>query len=159
MLCASDVRSSCRIIPGLTKEQLDLCYRANDVTRAALDGLDLAIRECQSQVRLLPNPNQTTLTPTALRSLRLVPVASMELFIIEYEETESAFIESIEERWISGSERMCIWVSHEDWCSMATNQWNNCRSTNVMREEELLHLFVSQVTERVRLRMRYRPRE
>lgn len=47
---ASDVRSSCRIVPGLTKEQLALCYRATDVTRAALDGLDLAIRECQSQV-------------------------------------------------------------------------------------------------------------
>lgn len=50
MLCASDVRSSCRIVPGLTKAQMDLCYRANDVTRAALDGLHLAMRECQSQV-------------------------------------------------------------------------------------------------------------
>lgn len=53
MLDASDVRSSCRIVPGLTKEQLDLCYRANDVTRVALDGLDLAMRECQSQVYFL----------------------------------------------------------------------------------------------------------
>lgn len=50
MLCAPDVRSLCRIVPGLTKEQMDLCYRANDVTQAALDGLDLAMRECQSQV-------------------------------------------------------------------------------------------------------------
>ena len=46
----SDIRSTCRTIPGLTKEQLDLCYRANDVTSVALDGLDLAIRECQYQV-------------------------------------------------------------------------------------------------------------
>lgn len=50
MICATDVRSSCRTVPGLTKEQLDVCYRANDVTRVALDGLDLAVRECQSQV-------------------------------------------------------------------------------------------------------------
>lgn len=52
VLCASDVRTSCRIVPGLTKEQLALCYRANDVTRAALDGLELAMGECQSQVQL-----------------------------------------------------------------------------------------------------------
>lgn len=45
-----DVRSTCRIIQGLSREQLDLCYKANDVTIAALDGLDLAMRECQLQV-------------------------------------------------------------------------------------------------------------
>lgn len=50
MLSLSDVRSSCRIVPGLSKKQLELCYRANDVTSSALDGLDLAIRECQTQV-------------------------------------------------------------------------------------------------------------
>lgn len=36
-----DVRNICRTISGLTKEQIDLCYRANDVTSAALDGLEL----------------------------------------------------------------------------------------------------------------------
>lgn len=45
-----DIRSTCRIIPGLSREQLNLCYKANDVTIAALDGLDLAMRECQLQV-------------------------------------------------------------------------------------------------------------
>lgn len=35
---------------GLSREQLNICYRANDVTIAALDGLDLAVRECQFQV-------------------------------------------------------------------------------------------------------------
>lgn len=46
----SDVRTSCRTVPGLTKQQLELCYRAKDVTAAALDGLELAIKECQLQV-------------------------------------------------------------------------------------------------------------
>lgn len=50
MLIKSDIRSSCRIVPGLSREQLDLCYKANDVTIAALDGLDLAVHECQLQV-------------------------------------------------------------------------------------------------------------
>lgn len=45
-----DIRSTCRIIPGLSREQLNLCYKANDVTIAALDGLDLAMHECQLQV-------------------------------------------------------------------------------------------------------------
>ncbi|XP_031623302.1 protein Wnt-10a [Contarinia nasturtii] len=48
MYSSSDIRSNCRIM-GLTREQLDLCYKANDVTIAALDGLDLARRECQLQ--------------------------------------------------------------------------------------------------------------
>lgn len=38
---------------GLSREQLDMCYKANDVTIAALEGLDLAIRECQFQVKYL----------------------------------------------------------------------------------------------------------
>lgn len=50
MFISSDIRSSCKIVPGLSREQLDLCYKANDVTMTALDGLDLAIRECQAQV-------------------------------------------------------------------------------------------------------------
>ncbi|KAG4065433.1 hypothetical protein HA402_002831 [Bradysia odoriphaga] len=45
----SDVRTICRTVPGLTKEQLELCYRANDVTSAAIDGLELAVKECQLQ--------------------------------------------------------------------------------------------------------------
>jgi hypothetical protein len=36
-------------VPGLTREQLELCYRASDVTTIAIDGLELAIRECQYQ--------------------------------------------------------------------------------------------------------------
>lgn len=47
----SDVRTICRTVPGLTKEQLELCYRANDVTTAAIDGLELAVKECQQQVK------------------------------------------------------------------------------------------------------------
>lgn len=50
MYTTSDIRSSCRIIPGLSREQLELCYKANDLTIAALDGLDYAMRECQLQV-------------------------------------------------------------------------------------------------------------
>lgn len=50
ILIMSDVRTICRTVPGLTKEQLELCYRANDVTTAALDGLELAVKECQLQV-------------------------------------------------------------------------------------------------------------
>jgi len=37
-------------VPGLTKDQVELCYKASDVTAAALEGLDMAIRECQIQV-------------------------------------------------------------------------------------------------------------
>lgn len=51
LLAVGDIRAMCRTIPGLTSDQLDLCYRANDVTSAALDGLDLAVRECQQQVK------------------------------------------------------------------------------------------------------------
>lgn len=36
---------------GLSREQLDICYKANTETMAALEGLDLAVRECQHQVR------------------------------------------------------------------------------------------------------------
>ncbi|XP_030383854.1 protein Wnt-10b [Scaptodrosophila lebanonensis] len=44
-----DGRATCRSVPGLTKDQLELCYKASDVTAAALEGLDMAIRECQIQ--------------------------------------------------------------------------------------------------------------
>lgn len=39
----------CNGIPGLTKEQRDLCYGNPDVTVAALKGLQIAISECQHQ--------------------------------------------------------------------------------------------------------------
>ncbi|GAB0088954.1 Protein Wnt [Sergentomyia squamirostris] len=45
------IQTTCRTIPGLTKEQIELCLRASDVTMAALDGLELAIQECQNQFR------------------------------------------------------------------------------------------------------------
>jgi len=45
-----DGRATCRSVPGLTKDQVELCYKASDVTAAALEGLDMAIRECQIQV-------------------------------------------------------------------------------------------------------------
>lgn len=45
-----DIRTRCNSIPGLTREQIKLCYQATDVTAIALDGLDLAINECQLQV-------------------------------------------------------------------------------------------------------------
>ncbi|XP_034474118.1 LOW QUALITY PROTEIN: protein Wnt-10b [Drosophila innubila] len=44
-----DGRATCRSVPGLTKDQVELCYKASDVTAAALEGLDMAIRECQTQ--------------------------------------------------------------------------------------------------------------
>ncbi|XP_075151230.1 wnt oncogene analog 10 [Haematobia irritans] len=47
--CLPDGRATCRSVPGLTKDQLELCYKASDVTTAALEGLDLAIKECQTQ--------------------------------------------------------------------------------------------------------------
>ena len=47
-----DGRATCRSVPGLTKDQLELCYKASDVTLAALEGLELAIRECQIQVSM-----------------------------------------------------------------------------------------------------------
>lgn len=55
ILIMSDVRTICRTVPGLTKEQLELCYRANDATTAAIDGLELAVKECQQQVSFFKN--------------------------------------------------------------------------------------------------------
>lgn len=46
------VRTACRsIIPGLTRDQIDLCQRASDVTAVAIVGLDMAVAECQHQFR------------------------------------------------------------------------------------------------------------
>lgn len=45
-----DARASCKTVPNLTREQLELCYRASDVTLAAIEGLEHAVRECQHQV-------------------------------------------------------------------------------------------------------------
>lgn len=45
------VRTACRSIPGLTRDQLDLCQRASDVTALAIGGLDMAVAECQHQFR------------------------------------------------------------------------------------------------------------
>ncbi|XP_055918641.1 protein Wnt-10b [Eupeodes corollae] len=47
--CVPDARATCRSVPGLSKDQLELCYKASDVTLTALEGLELAIRECQVQ--------------------------------------------------------------------------------------------------------------
>ncbi|XP_049306491.1 protein Wnt-10b [Bactrocera dorsalis] len=47
--CLPDGRATCRSVAGLTKDQLELCYKASDVATAALEGLDMAIRECQLQ--------------------------------------------------------------------------------------------------------------
>lgn len=46
-----DVRASCRTVPNLSREQLELCYRASDVTMASIEGLELAVQECQHQVK------------------------------------------------------------------------------------------------------------
>lgn len=82
MYSTSDIRSSCRIVPGLSREQLDLCYKANDVTIAALDGLDLAMRECQLQVSKCINCHTPRVLNNFLFKFKyLVSVASLELFI------------------------------------------------------------------------------
>lgn len=39
-------------MPNLSREQLELCYRASDVTIAAIEGLEHAVVECQHQVSL-----------------------------------------------------------------------------------------------------------
>lgn len=53
MFCIPDVRVTCRTVPGLNKDQLELCYKASDVTVAALEGLELAVKECQVQVSII----------------------------------------------------------------------------------------------------------
>ncbi|KAG5898723.1 hypothetical protein JTB14_020917 [Gonioctena quinquepunctata] len=41
--------TTCRTVPGLTKDQIDLCYRQPDATLVALQGLNQAVNECQYQ--------------------------------------------------------------------------------------------------------------
>ena len=48
--CLPDVRGTCKSVPNLTRQQLELCYKANDVTVAAVEGLELAVKECEYQV-------------------------------------------------------------------------------------------------------------
>ncbi|KAK0084396.1 hypothetical protein PV326_006270, partial [Microctonus aethiopoides] len=54
----------CNGIPGLTKEQRDLCYANPDVTVAALKGIQMAISECQHQFAW-HRWNCSTLTPSS----------------------------------------------------------------------------------------------
>lgn len=39
----------CKNFPGLSKKQLELCFRYPDVMMAAIQGLQLAVNECQFQ--------------------------------------------------------------------------------------------------------------
>lgn len=39
----------CKNFPGLSKKQLELCFRYPDVMAAAIQGLQLAVKECQYQ--------------------------------------------------------------------------------------------------------------
>ena len=41
----------CRSFPGMTRQQMKLCRRLPDVTAAAIEGIDNAVRECQHQLR------------------------------------------------------------------------------------------------------------
>lgn len=54
----------CNGIPGLTKEQRELCHKKPDVTGAAVKGLQLAISECQHQF-MWHRWNCSSLTPSS----------------------------------------------------------------------------------------------
>lgn len=54
----------CKGIPGLTKEQVELCHRNPDVTVAAIKGLQVAVSECQHQF-MWHRWNCSSLTPSS----------------------------------------------------------------------------------------------
>lgn len=54
----------CNGVPGLTKEQRELCHRNPDVTVAAVKGLQMAISECQHQF-MWHRWNCSSLTPSS----------------------------------------------------------------------------------------------
>ncbi|XP_050583916.1 protein Wnt-10b [Bombus affinis] len=74
----------CNGIPGVTKEQRELCNRNPDVTVAAIKGLQMAIDECQHQF-MWHRWNCSTLTP------RIRTQQSSVLFQRGYRETAFAF--------------------------------------------------------------------
>jgi hypothetical protein len=49
-LWGDEATSVCHTIPGLTKEQMQLCFKSPDATRIALQGLNLAADECAFQM-------------------------------------------------------------------------------------------------------------
>lgn len=44
-----DATRYCLSIPGLTRSQLKLCYQQPDAVSVAIEGLQLAVKECQHQ--------------------------------------------------------------------------------------------------------------
>lgn len=103
-----DIRTRCNSIPGLTREQVKLCYQATDVTTIALDGLDLAINECQFQVgrsareehpNSSSNPNNCYASlPSHVHGVHAVSIVPLELLVAEQKEQEPALVNATETR-------------------------------------------------------------